>query len=188
MFDTITGKFLNNQFSPKAAVTTVPNKHCVIVVPYLGPLSIFVNRKLKRLVHKFYPSTDLRIVYKRGNSIRNFFAYKYKLPINSLSSVVYKIQCDVCGPSAAYIGKTINTIQERFYGANGHLNPSTKKSALLEHLMSDISPQCNFDINTIKVIDKCSGDLKLRFAESIHLKLGKQTLNTQERSIPLQIF
>ena len=46
----------------------------------------------------------------------------------------------------------------------------------------------NIDINTIKVIDKCSGDLKLRFAESIHLKLGKQTLNTQERSIPLQIF
>ena len=69
------------------------------------------------------------------------------------------------------------------------VNPSTKKLALLEHLMSDISPQCNFDINnTIKVIDKCSGDLKLRFAESIHLKLGKQTLNTQERSIPLQIF
>ena len=80
------------------------------------------------------------------------------------------------------------TLLRRFYGANGHLNPSTKKSALLEHLMSDISPQCNFDINTIKVIDKCSGDLKLRFAESIHLKLGKQTLNTQERSIPLQIF
>ena len=120
--------------------------------------------------------------------MKNLFAYKDKLPINSQSSVVYKIQCDVCGPSAAYIGKTINTIQERFYGAKGHLNPSTKKSALLEHLMSDISPQCNFDINTIKVIDKCSGDLKLRFAESIHLKLSKQTLNTQERSIPLQIF
>ena len=182
----MSGKFLNNQFSPKAAVTTVPKKRCVIVVPYLGPLSIFVNRKLKRLVHKFYPSTDLRIVYKRGNSIRSLFAYKDKLPINSLSSVVYKIQCDVCGPSAAYIGKTINTIQERFYGANGHLNPSTKKSALLEHLMSDISPKCN--INTLEVIDKCSGDLKLRFEESIHLKLGKQTLNTQERSIPLQVF
>ena len=54
--------------------------------------------------------------------------------------------------------------------------------------MSDISPRCNFNINTIKVIDKCSVHLKLRFAESIHLKLGKQTLNTQERSIPLQIF
>ena len=114
------------------------------------------------------------IVYKRGNSIRNLFAYKDKLPINSLRGVVYKIQCDVCGLSAAYIGKTINTIQERFYGANGHLNHSTKKSALLEHLKSDISPQCNFDINTIKVIDKCSGDLQLRFAESIHLKLANK--------------
>ena len=51
-----------------------------------------------------------------------------------------------------------------------------QKSALLEHLMSDISPPCNFDINTIKVIDKYIGDLKLRFAVSIHLKLGKKNV------------
>ena len=63
-----------------------------------------------------------------------------------------------------------------------------KKSALLEHLGLDLYPLCEFNTNKIKIIDACNGDLKLRFAESIHLKHSKQTLNTQERSIPLKII
>ena len=116
MFDSITGKFLNNQFSPKADAMTVPKKHCVIVVPYLRPLSTFVNRKLKRLVHKCYPSTDPRIVYKRGNSIKK------------------KIQCDVSGPSVVYkyIGKNYKHYSRVFLWTS---DPATKESALLEHLM-----------------------------------------------------
>ena len=132
----------------------------------------------------------MNIVFKRGRTIKNMFAYKDKLPIKCIyttlllysSGVVYKIQCEVCEPSAVYVGKTVNTLHERFYGPNGYLNPPTKKSALLEHIGLDVHPLC------IKVIDACNGDLKLRFAESIHLKHSKQTLNTQERSIPLKII
>ena len=36
-----------------------------------------------------------------------------------------------------------------------------------------------FNVNNIKIIDACSGDLRLRFAESIYLKHSKQTLNTK---------
>ena len=68
------------------------------------------------------------------------------------------------------------------------MNPSTKKSALLGHLGRGISDSCEFNLNTIKIIDKCEYDLKLRYAESIHLKLGNQSLNTQDRSIPLNII
>ena len=102
--------------------------------------------------------------------------------------MVYKIQYEVCGPSAAYVGKTVNTLHERFYGPNGHLNPSTKKSASLEHIGLDVHHLCEFNTNKIKIIDACNGELKLRFAESVHLKHSKQTLNTQERSIPLKII
>ena len=116
------------------------------------------------------------------------FSYKDKLPIKCSNGVVYRIQCEVCGPSAAYVGKTVNTLHERFYGPNGHLNPSTKESALLEHLGLDVDPLCEFNTNKLKIIDACNGDLKLRFAESIHLKHSMQTLNTQERSIPLKII
>ena len=82
-----------------------------------------------------------------------------------------------CWPSVAYIGKTVNTLYERFYGSNGHLH------ALLEHIMQDVSPNYGFDIDKIKILDSCNNDLKLRFAESIHIKLGNQSLNTQERPI-----
>ena len=43
------------------------------------------------------------------------------------------------------------------------------------------------DLYEVKVLDTCRGDLQLRYAESIHLKHRKQTLNTQERSIPLNV-
>ena len=103
------------------------------------------------------------------------------------SGVVYQIQCEDCGSGAAYVGKTVNTLRERFYGSNGHLNPSTKSSTLLEHLGLDLNPTCEFNPYKIKVLDTCRGDLQLRYAESIHLKHSKQTLNTQERSIPLNV-
>ena len=76
----------------------------------------------------------------------------------------------------------------KVYGANGHLHPSTKSTALLDHLPANVAPTCEFNINNIKILDACTGDLKLRFDESIHLKHNKQTLNTQERSIPLKII
>ena len=115
------------------------------------------------------------------------FCYKDKFPLRCRSRVVYHIQCEACGPRAAYVGKTVNTLYERFYGSNGHLHPSTKSSALLEHLSQDIDPKCEFNPENIKVLDTCSRELQLRYAESIHLKHSKQTLNTQERSIPLHI-
>ena len=59
---------------------------------------------------------------------------------------------------------------------------------ILEHLSVDLSPTCEFSPDKIKVLDTCRGDLQLRYAESIHLKHSKQTLNTQERSIPLKWF
>ena len=68
-----------------------------------------------------------------------------------------------------------------------HIRSRYDCSALLEHLNLDLSPTCEFNPDKIKVLDTCRGDLQLRYAESIHLKHSKQTLNTQERSIPLNV-
>ena len=186
-FDNTVGKFLNKQYLPEEKRYTVPKRAVTMVLPYLGPLSIVIRRRLRRLIVKYYPLTEFNIVFKRGRTIRSMFSYKDKFPLRCRSRVVYHIQCEACGPRAAYVGKTVNTLYERFYGSNGHLHPSTKSSALLEHLSQDIDPKCEFNPENIKVLDTCSGDLQLRYAESIHLKHSKQTLNTQERSIPLHI-
>ena len=126
---------------------------------------------LRKLFSKFYPFFNLKIVFNRGSTIKRLFSYKDKFPCKCSSGVVYQIQCEACGPSTAYVGKTINTLHERFYGPNGHLHPSTNGSALLEHLAQEISPKCEFNSENIRILDSCSNDLKLRYAESIHLTL-----------------
>ena len=188
LFDLTVGKFLDKLYTPEEVVATVKRMRVTMVLPYLGPLSVFIKRRLTKLVTKFYPLVDLKIIYKRGRTIGSMFPYKDNFPLKCNSSVVYKIECESCGSSATYVGKTINTIHERFYGANEHLHPSTKSTALLDHLAANVTPTCEFNTNNIKILDACTGDLKLRFAESIHLKHSKQTLNTQERSIPLKII
>ena len=85
------------------------------------------------------------------------------MPKKCLGGVVYYTQCESCGPSSAYIGKTINTLYERFYGPNGHLHPNSQKSALLEHLGHNINPLCEFNIDNVKILDICNNDLKLSY-------------------------
>ena len=190
LFDKVTNKFLSKQYdnTDSDSLFTASRKPVVIVLPYLGYLSIILRRRISRLVCKYYPAANLRVVFQSGFSIKRLFSYKDKMPKKCLSGIVYFTQCESCGPSSAYIGKTINTLHERFHGANGHLHPNNKKSALLEHLDQNIDPKCEFNINNVKVLDSCKTDLKLRYMESIYLKLDNQSLNTQEWSIPLYII
>ena len=171
---------LDSFYTPKVPIMTVPKKEVMIVLPFLGPISYAIKRKLCRWVHKFYPTVQLRVVFKRGLTIQNMFSFKDNFPLKCRSGVVYYVQCSKCGPSKAYIGKTKNTVFERFYGSGGHLNPHTEDSALLGHLIESGDPECDFVFNDIKILDSCSPsrDLQLKFIESIILKFEKQSLNT----------
>ena len=40
-------------------------------------------------------------------------------------------------------------------------------------------PLYEFEFESIKILDRCDKDLKLRYIESIYLKFDKQSLNTQ---------
>ena len=63
--------------------TGIPVDLCLrvtMVLPYLGPLSVFIKRCLTKLVTKFYPLVDLKIIYKRGRTIGSMFPYKDNFP------------------------------------------------------------------------------------------------------------
>ena len=150
-FDAATNKFLYKQYNPNCDIfSTVNKKTVVIVLPYLGYLSIIMRRKITGLVSKYYPTADFKVIFKSGYSIRKMFCYKDKVPKKRLSGVVYYTHCEKCGPSKAYIGKTKNTLYEWLHSSNGHLHPSSKKTALPEHLAQDISPACEFKFENIK--------------------------------------
>ena len=160
-FNQIVNKFLEKQDTPEMVQYTVPKKTVTIAMPYLGPLSTIIRRRLKRLITRFYPLVDPNIVFRRGKTIKTMFSYKDNFPMKCRSGVMYQIQCEHCGSGAAYVRKTVHTLHERFYGSNGHLNPSTKSSVLLEHLSPDLSPTCEFNPDKIKVLDTCRGDLQI---------------------------
>ena len=46
---------------------------------------------------------------------------------------------------------------------------------------------CSFNFDDIKIVETGSSDEQIRFIESILLKHDEQTLNTQERSIKLNV-
>ena len=46
-FHNIVGRFLSSIYNPNPAQSIAPKKTCLLVLPYLGPLSIYVNRKIK---------------------------------------------------------------------------------------------------------------------------------------------
>ncbi|KAL5272948.1 hypothetical protein ACHWQZ_G000954 [Mnemiopsis leidyi] len=73
--------------------TQQPDRERVyIALPYLGPVSIILKRQLTKLVQKFYPSVQLKVVFRRGFRISNLFNYKDKFPIACRSMIVYYIQ------------------------------------------------------------------------------------------------
>ena len=169
-------------------ITTVPKHEIMIALPYLGPLSNITRRRILRLVHKFYPSVNTRVVFRRGFRIANLFNYKDKFPIAYRSMVVYHIHCRKCGPSQAYIGKTVNTLYERFYASgSGHLHPHNVESSLLNHINKSTDPDCAFHFEDVKILESGRYDQEIRFMESILLKYDRQNLNTCERSISLEI-
>ena len=181
-------RVLDGFYTPKVPVDTVPRKELVVSMPYLGQMSVGLKRDILKLVRKFYPTVDVKIVFKRGLRLSNMFNFKDKFPIKCSSCIVYYIQCSKCEQRSAYIGKTKNTLYERFYGSNGHLNPQTDKSALIEHIVASGDPECSFDFNTVKILDHADNDRRLRIVESIYCKFEKQSLNTQEYSYPLKLF
>ena len=190
LVDSCINSFLDKTYKkPEEAIPTVEKKSVTFVLPFLGQQSYLIAKRLKQSIQKFYPCVELNVVFKRGFSIGDMFKFKDLLPLRCRSGVIYYTSCNRCGPSVAYLGKTKNTLHERFYGSNGHLHPSTKNSALYSHISETGHPECEFVFKDVKILGSCSYDLRLRYMESIMLKLGKkQTLNTQDWSLPLRIF
>ena len=132
---------------------------------------------------------DLQLIFTQGFKIKNLFSYKDRFPLECKSLVIYYSECSQCGPSKAYLGKTKNSLYERFHApGTGHLAPNNTNSALLNHLCESDNPDCSFKFEDVKILETASNDYQLRYIESILLKYEKQTLNTQERSIKLNLM
>ena len=144
--------------------------------------------KIKQQIKKAFsvlPCVKVQVIFTCKNRIKDMFRVKDVLPKLWRSHVVYKINCETCNVS--YIGKTINTIYERFHtGKNSaHLHPENEHSPLLRHIKAN--PDHVFDSNNVQIVDHASGDA-LFTQESLYINLEKPELNKNIGTRPLYLF
>ena len=115
------------------------------------------------------------MIFSCNNRIGNFFRVKDTIPKLWRSHVVYKINCEAC--NASYIGKTINTLYERFHvgKTTAHLHPENAISPLNKHLRQ--FPSHSFDDENIQIIDTSITDEMLLIKESLYITHDKPKLN-----------
>ena len=72
---------------------TDEKKNFVIVLPFLGKLSLDLRTGLKNGISENLPFCKIRVIFKCSTRISNFFQFKNKMPYCLRSSVVYKYSC-----------------------------------------------------------------------------------------------
>ena len=92
-------KFMDNLHVVKETTLTVEKKPLVLVVPYLGPISLQPRAKLKKSSKKILNCCKLQIVFKNKTRLGNNFHFKDRIPKDLTSGVVYNFHCGLCNES-----------------------------------------------------------------------------------------
>ena len=136
-------KFLNNIHLVKENVQTVEKRRLLLVLPYLGIISLQTRTKLQQALKGVLNCCKLEIIFKYQTRLSNSFRYKDLILKDLIFGVVYKFQSGLCNES--YHGESIRHLDVRSGEHNG-VSPLTGKkvkpsnnSAFFDHLL-----HCNF--------------------------------------------
>ena len=146
----------------------------------------FPSQEIKKMIDKFYPHIDFRLVFSNTFTIKGVVNHKEKLPDGLCSGICYIFRCGACG--ATYIGSTIKCLRTR---ANEHLGRSSRTGSLLvKPLQSKVRDhiftcESRVDQNNFKVLNSFNQQTVLRIAESLEIHFRQPNLNGDGSSFPL---
>ena len=83
----------------KETTLTVEEKALVLVLPYLGSISLQTRTKVKKSLKNVLNCCELQIVFKNKTRLGNNFHFKDRIPNDLTSGVIYKFQCRLCNES-----------------------------------------------------------------------------------------
>ena len=178
--------FLNGMYASRKLPTfDVPKKKCRLVLPFLGPESFRLKSKIKK-AFSVLAHIDVQVIFASNNRIQNLFRVKDRIPTAWTSHCVYQIRCQAC--NACYIGKTVNTIRERFLVGKetAHLHPENLKSPLNVHLQDNAGHSFSFD--DVKILDRSSDKDLLFIKESLYILSERPELNRNIGTRPIYLF
>ena len=104
LIDSCIKNFLNKRLTDKPVTLTAEKKDLVIVLPFLGKLSLDLRTRLRTNISKNLPFCKIRVIFKSSTRFSNFFQDKNKMPYCLRSNVVYKFSCGTC--NATYYDQT----------------------------------------------------------------------------------
>ena len=179
--DVIVKKFLERIANPRLKIQTVPKKQLLLVLPYLGSLSLQVRNRLLSAFHCL-PQVQLRIVFTSNNRIGTILPFKDRIPFSLRSSVVYKFTCATC--NSCYYGQTKRHLHTRISEHKG-ISPLTgKKLSNVNSSVFDHCSTCNQDVNDIsednfKILCTAKFASELEIKEALFINHDKPILNKQ---------
>ena len=188
-------EFLGKMLAPKSVVSTkpvvstVPEKDLLIVLPYLGKLSLQICRRINGIMKNKLPYCNVRFVLEIKCKISTFFTFKDKIPSFLPSGIVYNFQCGSC--NAIYYGKTKRHFKVRMCEHFGISALTVKRvkgdhdSAIKEHLLF-----CNHtrDFEDFLILAANKSDFKVTLMESLLINRDHPPLNKSKQSLPLELF
>ena len=96
LIDICIKSFLNKRPIEKPVTLTAEKEDLVIVLPFLGKLSLHLRTCLKNSISKNLPFCKIRVIFKSSTCISDFFQFKDKMPYCLHSNIVYKFSCGRC--------------------------------------------------------------------------------------------
>ena len=188
LFDIYLKKYLDNIFTPKLPVLSVPKLPIYIVLPYLGNPSHHCKKKLTSIIDRYFPQVDFKCIFVNRNTIGSFFPFKDQIPLMVSSKIIYKYLCGQCNSS--YVGETRRHFISRICEHKG-ISPRTNVpfanppfSNIREHALNCNHP---IKIDNFSVLARCQ-DYDLRLLESIFIHKLSPNLNNQTSACPLNIL
>ena len=191
LIDKVIYRFLNNKFTPKTLVSTVPKRKIRVVLPFLGKTSLAIKKKLRELF-RMVPSCQLEVIYQTTYRMGNMFRFKDALPKSIMTDFVYHFKCSCC--AATYVGRCVRHKQVRFCEHAG-LSPRTGKaykptlvnaSSVKIHMLKEkhpVDPDRDF-----KILSRGGSREILDIKESIMIVRLNPKLNGRVTSTPLFLY
>ena len=176
-------------FVKKAIVDTVPQREYSIVLPYLGPLSDRVQKRIKNVFQKLIPAGKVSIIFGTQRRISHFLKFKDVIPHDYDSHIIYQFKCPCC--KAGYIGETRvyhkvrNSQHLGISEFTGNPINSGVPTAVTKHIKDK---KCVCSYKDFSIIGRESDYFKRLTKESIFIKLFDYELNGQQTSTKLYLF
>ena len=179
---------MDNIHVVKETTLTVEKKSLVLVLPYLGSISLQTSTKLKRSLKNILNCCKLKIVFKNKTRLDNNFHLKNQIPKDLISGVVYKFQCGLCNES--YYGECMRHLNVRI-GENIGISLLTRKqvkpknSSVADHLLL-----CNHSASydDFSILTRENKKFLLELKESLLIMRDKPSSNRNFTLARLYLF